>query len=77
MVHATGSKLTQCGFYFSETGDEEITLSGDGVDAVVLQGASAVAGIAEAKAEAAAPVKVITANGIQIGKFNIAGQQVK
>ncbi len=76
-VHATGSKLTQCGFYFSETGDEEITLSGDGVDAVVLQGASAVAGIAEAKAEAAAPVKVITANGIQIGKFNIAGQQVK
>ena len=76
-VHATGSKLTQCGFYFSETGDEEITLSGDGVDAVVLQGASAVAGIAEAKAEAAAPVKVITANGIQIGKYNIAGQQVK
>jgi len=76
-VHATGSKLTQCGFYFSETGDETITLSGDGVDAVVLQGASAVAGIAEAKAEAAAPVKVITANGIQIGKYNIAGQQVK
>ncbi|MBQ9236815.1 MAG: hypothetical protein IJ183_02725 [Prevotella sp.] len=38
---------------------------------------SAVAGIAEAKAEAAAPVKVITANGIQIGKYNIAGQQVK
>ena len=76
-VHATGSKLTQCGFYFSETGDEQIALCGDGVDAVVLQGASAVAGIAEAKAETVAPVKVITANGIQIGKFNIAGQQVK
>ena len=43
----------------------------------VVQGASAVAGIAEAKAEAAAPVKVIGANGIQIGKYNIAGQQVK
>ncbi len=39
--------------------------------------ASAVAGIAEAKAEKAAPVKVITANGIQIGNYNIAGQQVK
>lgn len=38
---------------------------------------SAVAGIAEAKAEAAAPVKVITANGVQIGNYNIAGQQVK
>ena len=40
-------------------------------------GESAVAGIAEAKAEVAAPVKVLTAKGVQIGKFNIAGQQVK
>ena len=39
---------------------------------------TAVAGVAESKAEAkAAPVKVITANGIQIGNYNIAGQQVK
>ena len=43
----------------------------------VIPGGSAVAGIAEAKAEAKAPVKVITANGVQIGNFNIAGQQVK
>ena len=41
------------------------------------EGGTAVAGIAEAKAEAKAPVKVITANGIQIGNYNIAGQQVK
>ena len=41
------------------------------------EGGTAVAGIAEAKAEVAAPVKVITANGIQIGNYNIAGQQVK
>ena len=41
------------------------------------QGGTAVAGIAEAKAEAKAPVKVITANGVQIGNYNIAGQQVK
>ena len=79
-VHATGSKLTQCGFYFSATGDETIVISGTEADAgapVTLQGTSAVAGVAEAKAEAAAPVKVITANGVQIGKFNVAGQQVK
>jgi hypothetical protein len=42
-----------------------------------IAGETAVAGIAEAKAEKAAPVKVITANGIQIGNYNIAGQQVK
>ena len=42
-----------------------------------VAGETAVAGIAEAKAEVAAPVKVITANGVQIGNFNIAGQQVK
>ena len=38
--------------------------------------ATAVNGIAETKAEIA-PVKVITAKGIQIGNYNIAGQQVK
>jgi hypothetical protein len=76
-VHATGSKLTQCGFYFSETGDETITLSGDGIDAVVLQGAAAVQGVAEAKAEVAKVAKVITAKGVQIGNVNVAGQQVK
>lgn len=77
-VHATGSKLTQCGFFFSAADDAQFVLKGDGVaDINLMPGASAVAGIAEAKAEAAAPVKVITANGIQIGKYNIAGQQVK
>ena len=39
--------------------------------------ATAVEAIAEANAEATAPVKVITAKGIQIGKFNVAGQQVR
>ena len=42
-----------------------------------IEGGSAVAGITEAKAEAKAPVKVITANGVQIGNYNVAGQQVK
>ena len=42
-----------------------------------VAGETAVAGIAEAKAEAKAPVKVITANGVQIGNYNVAGQQVK
>ncbi|MBO7051450.1 MAG: hypothetical protein J6W24_02175 [Prevotella sp.] len=76
-VHATGSKLTQCGFYFSATGDETITISGTDVPEITLQGTSAVAGVAEAKAEVAKAVKVITAKGVQIGKFNVAGQQVK
>ena len=83
-VHATGSKLTQCGFYFSETGDETITISGPAPEGgtapadVQLQPVeTAVAGIAEAKSEKAAPVKVLGANGIQIGNYNIAGQQVK
>ena len=40
-------------------------------------GGTAVQGVAEAKAEAKAPVKVITANGVQIGNYNVAGQQVK
>ena len=80
-VHATGSKLTQVGMYISATGDETITISGTGEEAptpIQLQPyETAVQGIAETKAEAKAPVKVITANGIQIGNYNIAGQQVK
>lgn len=84
---AGGSKISLCGVYYSATEASsikvvnsttaaELTLSG----ATFVEypaGASAVAGIAEAKAEAAAPVKVIGANGIQIGNYNIAGQQVK
>ena len=57
-----------------------VALSGASVaDGVVYTSTnpSAVQGVAEAKAEAKAPVKVITANGIQIGNYNIAGQQVK
>ena len=38
--------------------------------------ATAINGVAEEASEAA-PVKVVTAKGIQIGKFNVAGQQVK
>ena len=79
-VHATGSKLTQCGFYFSETGDETIILSStdpEGGAAITLQGTTAVQGVAEAKAEVAKVAKVITAKGVQIGNVNVAGQQVK
>lgn len=42
-----------------------------------IQGESAVQGVAESKSEAKKAVKVITANGVQIGNFNVAGQQVK
>ena len=59
--------------YFFWVSGSKLMLSGINF----VSGGSAVAGIAEAKAEAAAPVKVITANGVQIGNFNIAGQQVK
>ena len=38
---------------------------------------TAVAGVAESKSEAKKVVKVLGANGIQIGNYNIAGQQVK
>ena len=38
--------------------------------------ATAINGVAE-EASDATPVKVVTAKGIQIGKFNVAGQQVK
>ena len=77
-VHATGSKLTQCGFFFSAEDNAEFVLKGEGkTDISLMPTATAVEAIAEAKAEVAAPVKVITANGVQIGNYNIAGQQVK
>ena len=50
--------------------------AGDAIDIDFAGEATAVEAIAEA-AEAVAPVKVVTAKGIQIGKYNIAGQQVK
>jgi len=70
IVSCDGSKLMLMG----------VTLEGAEVTEGVVETAAsstAVAGIAEAKAEAKAPVKVITANGIQIGNYNVAGQQVK
>ena len=77
-AHATGSKISWSGAYFSASEAASVKLAKeDGTEFELLGDASAVAGISEAKSEAAAPVKVITANGIQIGKFNIAGQQVK
>ena len=45
--------------------------------AVTTKSETAVAGVAESKAEAKKVVKVLGANGIQIGNYNIAGQQVK
>lgn len=76
-VNACGSKITTNGFAFLPDSNPTV----DGLKEISVtfskSGESAVAGIAEAKAEAAAPVKVITANGIQIGKYNVAGQQVK
>ena len=57
-----------------------VALSGASVaDGVVYTSTnpSAVQGVAEAKSEKAAPVKVLGANGILIGNYTIAGQQVK
>lgn len=68
-MFAVGSKVTCDGFYFVPGATEMGSFSAGS--------SSAVAGVAEAKAEAAAPVKVLGANGIQIGNYNIAGQQVK
>ena len=74
-VNACGSKITSNGFVFvpkeAPTAEDAAALQ------VSFSKVTAVAGIAEAKAEAAAPVKVITANGVQIGNYNVAGQQVK
>lgn len=74
-VNACGSKITSNGFVFipkdAPTAADAAALS------ITFSKTAAVAGVAEAKSEAAAPVKVITANGIQIGKYNVAGQQVK
>jgi hypothetical protein len=88
LVFAAGSKISVGGFAFIpavstfDNAVTELTLTrADDTGALesinLLADPSAVAGIAEAKAEAKAPVKVITANGVQIGNYNIAGQQVK
>ncbi|MBR2184796.1 MAG: hypothetical protein IJ897_05175 [Prevotella sp.] len=66
---AVGSKVTCDGFAFVP--------GATAIGSVTVSGATAVQGVAEAKAEVAAPVKVIGKNGIQIGNFNVAGQQVK
>ena len=74
-VHGFGTKWTSNGFVFIP-GDAP-TAAGAAAISVSFSSTTAVAGISEAKAEAKAPVKVITANGVQIGNYNIAGQQVK
>ena len=84
---AGGSKISLCGVYYSATEASSIKVvnstTGTQLDlsgATFVEypsGSSAVAGVAEAKSEAKKAVKVITANGIQIGNYNIAGQQVK
>jgi hypothetical protein len=76
-VNACGSKMSSNGFAFIAA--DEPTM--DGLNAIKVSfskaGETAVAGVAEAKAEVAAPVKVLGANGIQIGNYNVAGQRVK
>ena len=52
-------------------------VSGDALDLDFEGEATAVEAIAEANAEAAAPVKVIKNGKLYIGNFNVAGQQVK
>ena len=74
-VNACGSKITSNGFVFIPK--EAPTAADAAALSISFSKTAAVAGVAEAKSEAAAPVKVITANGIQIGKYNVAGQQVK
>lgn len=74
-VNACGSKITSNGFVFIPK--EAPTAADAAALQITFSKATAVQGIAEAKAEAKAPVKVITANGVQIGNYNIAGQQVK
>ena len=63
-VHATGSKLTQCGMYFSTTGDEVITISGEEATAETLQGGGT--GISTVKA----------AKNVEGVAYNLAGQKV-
>ena len=76
-VNACGSKISTNGFAFIP--DSNPTMDGLKEIAVSFSksGESAVAGVAEAKSEVAAPVKVLGANGIQIGNYNVAGQRVK
>ena len=79
-INACGSKMTANGFAFVPVDNEEdLTMEKLNEIAVTFskKEETAVAGIAEAKSEAKAPVKVFTANGIKIGNYNIAGQQVK
>ncbi|MBQ9561038.1 MAG: InlB B-repeat-containing protein [Prevotella sp.] len=52
-------------------------VSGDALDLDFEGEATAVEAIAEANAEAAAPVKVIKNGKLYIGNYNVAGQQVK
>ena len=50
--------------------------AGDAIDIDFAGEATAITNV-NGNANSAAPVKVVTAKGIQIGKYNIAGQQVK
>ena len=56
-----------------------LEIDGNGGDAldIIFDGEATGINDVNAGAEAAAPVKVLTAKGVQIGKFNVAGQQVK
>ena len=49
---------------------------GDALD-IIFEGEATAINDVNANAETVAPVKVLTAKGVQIGKFNVAGQQVK
>lgn len=66
-VHAAGSKLTQCGFYYSATGDEKIVVTGTDVPEITLQVAGGADGIESVKTAA---VKADAA------AYNLAGQKV-
>jgi hypothetical protein len=56
-----------------------LEIDGNGGDAldIIFDGEATGINDVNAGAEAVAPVKVLTAKGVQIGKFNVAGQQVK
>ena len=56
-----------------------LEIDGNGGDAldIIFDGEATFINDVNAGAEAVAPVKVLTAKGVQIGKFNVAGQQVK
>lgn len=75
-VNACGSKITSDGFVFIPK-DAPTAADVAAVSVSFAKSETAIAGVAEAKAEAAAPVKVIKNGQIVIGNYNIAGQQVK